>query len=154
MNEKLTTEQRVMILDELSNNYAWTTHLDDVTEKEVVYLEDFERILTATEPEDDFEANREALNELVDELNTAEDEAVFIIKKHKGDELYSFDLKDGVRILKIYENQIALRKFPVLLDALLEYRNPKTLSQYRELPELVDDKFNKWCLDYLRQEDK
>ena len=88
----------------------------------------------------------EKLKEMVAELNanTAEDEPkkYFMTEYH-----YNRLMKRGT------DNQIALRKFPVILDALLEYRNPKTLRQYRELPELVDEKFNEWCIGYLQQEE-
>jgi len=41
-------------------------------------------------------------------------------------------------------NQIAKRLFPDMVEALLEYRNPKKISQYLELPTLIDDSFWEW----------
>ena len=78
--------------------------------------------------------------------NTAEDECM-----HGAD--CPICTGDWSEFILETDNQIALRKFPVILDALLEYRNPKTLRQYRELPELVDEKFNEWCIGYLQQEE-
>ena len=95
MNEKLTREQRdwirmaVGVARGSNTGIAWAefyTKLNDYTE-------------------DDFEGNREALNELVDELNTAEDELML------HGELDGYVSPDcGCKYCEYGRNQIALQK--------------------------------------------